>query len=147
MGEKCIVGCVLQGKETQALWVAGAQVSIMISNNWQDTYLPWERVKGIEELLRVEQYLRFGELNGTVVPYLGWVQAQFKLSGLGEQGEHLEVPLLVGENDQELPVIGFNVIEELIHKNGGVLLIDCIVLILSSFSTIKKERVGVLVTH
>lgn len=38
VGEKCTVNCTIQGKETEALWDMGAQVSV-VSKTWQETHL------------------------------------------------------------------------------------------------------------
>lgn len=38
VGEKCTVNCTIQGKETEALWDTGAQVSV-VSKTWQETHL------------------------------------------------------------------------------------------------------------
>ena len=44
----------------------------------------------------------------------------FQLAGDVEQSEPLNVPILVGSQDnQEYPIIGFNVIEEVIKRKGN----------------------------
>ena len=44
----------------------------------------------------------------------------FQLSGDVEQSEPLKVPILIGSQDnQEYPIIGFNVIEEVIKRKGN----------------------------
>ena len=43
----------------------------------------------------------------------------FQLGGDVEQSEPLKAPILVGSQDnQEYPIIGFNVIEEVIKRKG-----------------------------
>ena len=48
--------------------------------------------------------------NGTPSPYCRWVKLDFQLSST----EVIEVPMLVTEYQLDLPVIGYNIIDELL---------------------------------
>ena len=113
----------------------------MISKKWLDTHLPWEQVRGVTELLEEGQELSLEAVNGTTIPYVGWVHVQFCLAGAGKKVENLGIPLLVGENDQELPIIGFNVIEELIRTSDNTPGVDCVGLIQNAFQGVIKDKV------
>ena len=55
-------------------------------------------------------------VNGSVIPYIGWVQVRVKLiapSSHSNQGE-LIVPFLVTSETLDCPILGYNVIEELV---------------------------------
>ena len=47
--------------------------------------------------------------NGTQIPYIGWVSLNFKLQG---STNTLSVPFLVTQQNLDLPLIGYNVIEQ-----------------------------------
>ena len=48
--------------------------------------------------------------NGSKVPYIGWVELNFRLRSSKDK---LAVPFLVTEQSLDSPLIGFNVIEEI----------------------------------
>ena len=54
--------------------------------------------------------------NGGPIPLDGWVEAQFQLTSGAQSSTPLTVPLLVARNDLEYPIIGYNVIEEVIKS-------------------------------
>ena len=47
-----------------------------------------------------------------------WIEVRFKLVGESTTADELIVPILVGQQEQELPIIGFNIIEEVLRKHG-----------------------------
>ena len=51
--------------------------------------------------------------NGTTIPYKGWVDLTFRLSSPESE---LSVPFLVTEEILETPLVGYNVIEEILQK-------------------------------
>ena len=70
---------------------------------------PIERLLGISDLeLQV--------VNGTTVPYVGWVETSFAFREESSV-KKLSVPVLVVNLELERPVIGYNVMEQLIQKN------------------------------
>ena len=50
VGRRCVVKCLIQGKEVEALWDTGSQVCV-VSRKWQQTHLPLEVLRNVEELL------------------------------------------------------------------------------------------------
>ena len=112
VGNKCTVNCILNGKATEALWDTGAQVSI-ISGHFLDKTSPDLKVREISKLIEAD--LSLTAANGSPIKYTGWVQLDFKLS---PEQDILHVPFLVTKEQFDLPVIGFNVIEQSIKSNN-----------------------------
>ena len=58
-------------------------------------------------------------MNGTKVPYIGWVEVRMKLTPPSSDSnqEELLVPLLVTTEKLECPILGYNVIEELVSQD------------------------------
>ena len=116
VGRKCTVKCLLNGVETEALWDTGAQVSI-IPNNWVKRFSPGTDVRDIAELLGMVG-LNLKMANGTDLPYKGWVELDFTLAE--ENSQHsIQVPFLVAKDSIDMPIVGFNVIEEITKQSVG----------------------------
>ena len=95
-------------------------------------------VKGISELLDTK--LNLMAANGSETPYIGWVELNFRLSSCNKD---LKVPFLVTEQCLDSPLIGFNVIEEIIkHSNGDAALSQVIT---SSFTDLDTQTASVFV--
>ena len=114
VGRKCVVTCSINGIPTDALLDTGAQITC-ISSDWKEQNLPKLKLQPIERLLGISD-LELQAVNGTTVPYVGWVETSF---AFGEESSvrKLSVPVLVVNQELERPVIGYNVIEQLIQKN------------------------------
>ena len=54
--------------------------------------------------------------NGGPIPFEGWVEVQFQLASNTQLSAPLTVPLLVARDELEYPIIGCNVIEEVIKS-------------------------------
>ena len=115
VGRKCMVNCELNGQGTEALWDTGAQVSI-ISWDWVQNNLRECTVQPVEKLLGVTQ-LDLKVSNGTDLPYMGWIDVDFKLAGKNHE-YGVNVPFLVSKDRIDSPIIGYNVIEE-ISRNAA----------------------------
>ena len=77
VGRKCIVKCLLNGLETDALWDTGAQVSIS-SHSWLKQCTPGCEIRDIAELLGMDE-LELKAANGTDLPFEGWVEPTLHL--------------------------------------------------------------------
>ena len=117
VGQRCMVKCMIQGKEVEALWDTGSQVCV-VSREWQQTHLPLEVLRNVEELLGAGENLNLEAMNGTNIPFDGWIEVSLKLAGYDTTAEELTVPVQVGQKEQEYPIIGFNVIEEIISQHS-----------------------------
>ena len=115
IGNKCLISCILSGKQANALFDTGAQVSVA-SKPWLEANLPDYMLHDISDLL-LDQKLDLKAANGTEIKYIGWTPIEFRLSNSCEENK-ITVPFLVTETDINLPIVGFNVIELLIR--GGL---------------------------
>lgn len=145
VGRRCVVSCLIQGKTVDALWDTGAQVCV-VSKNWKETNLPNEPVRDIHELLG-EDELNLQAVNGTEIAYDGWIEVEFQLAGEDGYSEPLIVPILIGSQDnQELPIIGFNVIEEVIKRSSSPNTANVLPRIVNdSFPSVKESKARALV--
>ena len=114
VGRKFIVHCELNGQAAEALLVTGAQVSI-ISWDWVQSNLPECEVKPVQELLGVSG-LDLMAAYGTDLPYMGWIDIDFKLTGR-DHDYGIKVPFLVSKGHLDAPIIGYNVIEEITRNS------------------------------
>ena len=86
--------------------------------------------------------------NGTDLPYEGWVELTFNLSE--NDFEHIiKVPFLVAKDTLDMPIVGFNVIEEITKQSEGDVparadgsMVD---VLSSSFNGVEREKVEALV--
>lgn len=117
IGKKCMVDCFFEGVATQGLWDTGSQVTI-INDSWRRSCFPHIRLRNLEELLSEDETLVGKAANQTPIPFAGWAELRFKLgSSAGSQPELL-VPVLVSSEAgvAQPPIIGYNVIEQLVKK-------------------------------
>ena len=110
------MSCVLNGVPVEALWDTGAKVSI-VSKRWLSKNLSSSKLKNIEELPEEEE-LNLRAANGGMIPFIGWVEVQFQLASDTHSSVPLTVPILVARDELEHPVIGYNVIEEMIKDRA-----------------------------
>ena len=107
VGKRCIISCKIDEICCSALWDTGAQVS-MVSRDWLNLNMPNHAVKKLDNILGVN--LNLTAANGTTIPYPGFVELTVKL----RESNNLEigVPFLVTQEKLEVPILGYNVIEE-----------------------------------
>ena len=118
VGEKCEIKCKIQNNETRGLWDTGAMVSL-VASTWLKKMVPGAEIREVEELL--DTPLKIQAANKKSLPYSGWVRLSFRLLS----GEELFVPFLVVDTELEQPIIGFNVIAEIL-RNSDFDLIDAL---------------------
>ena len=116
VGEKCVVNCFLNGHQVQVLWDTGAQVSIM-TNNFLLSQFPNVKKRDISEL--IESPLEVNAANGTSIPYTGWAELEFKLLPVeeGRPKYWYHVPFLITSNELNNPIVGYNVIREIVNRD------------------------------
>lgn len=112
VGERCTIKCHLNNKETEALWDTGAQVSI-VSQEFLARHTPGANIREVSELLEVN--LNLTTANGSQLPYMGWVELDFKLS---PESSRLSVPFLVSNSAVGIPIIGYNVIQQVLNNRS-----------------------------
>ena len=102
MVRKCIVKCLLNGLETDALWDTRAQVSI-ISHSWLKQRLPGCDILDIAELVDMDG-LELKAENGTDLPYEGWVELNINL--IEDDSDHtVTVPFLIAKDFLDMPIV------------------------------------------
>ena len=108
IGGRCTIDCLIGGIGVEGLWDTGSQVAL-ISKQWlEDNLSRSEVVKSVTEL--IGRNLEVEGVGGNNIPYEGYVELPFKVKGNRE----LLVPFLVTKEDISHPIIGYNVISELI---------------------------------
>ena len=66
----------------------------------------------------IKKELDLRAANGGIIPFVGWVEVEFKLTSDTQSSGPLTVPILVARDELEYPIIGYNVIEEVIRNEG-----------------------------
>ena len=105
------------------------------------------KTRKIEELLGEGAGLNLIGANGGLITFDGWVEVQFQLTSGAGSSTPLTVPLLVARDDLEYPIIGYNVIEEVIKspdEMGGESTESLRETMSSAFSEVKQESVTAL---
>lgn len=115
IGKKALTQCHLNGLAVNALLDTGAQVSI-IDKDWKDKYLPDTAIRPIHEIIDEEDDLKLYAVNGDSLPFEGWVAVTVNLVGNVDPNLSITVPFLVSSFVLERPILGFNVLEEVIQK-------------------------------
>ena len=116
VGKRCMVQCVMSNVQTEALWDASAQFSI-VSKDWIATNLSTAEPRQLEELLS-DQGLDLKAPNGSETPYEGWIEVSFKLATSGDK-HGMAVRFLISTDSLDHPIVGYNVIEELVKDSGS----------------------------
>lgn len=101
-----------------ALWDSGAQATI-INEEWRKLHLPHSTVRPLSELLGSNSLVGVAA-NQTEIPFIGWVEAEFRLGKDSTMTKPLLVPILVSSDPKvaEEPIIGYNVIEEVTGESS-----------------------------
>jgi hypothetical protein len=140
VGNRCLVKCLIEAVPVEALWDTGAQVSIA-SHEWVMKNFPDVKINPIEDLL--ENNLDLKAANGSSIPYKGFIEVRIKLLN-SQIGEEVLVPLLVASDHLDHPIIGYNVIEELVKypvdKTNNI-----ISSMTASFPTVDSKNIKTLV--
>ena len=85
---------------------------------WLNTHLNERKVSKIEEILDPCDKLRVQGRNQAEIPFVGWVDLTFKLTGHGgEETQRLQILFLVIEKVLQQPILGFNSIKVLVNKS------------------------------
>ena len=144
VGSKCIVTVIMNKVRVEALFDTGAQVSIIDTQQLLE-YFPDIQVQDVKNLFPEGRELELMTANGSKLPYKGWVKVDFQLSY--NDKDSIEVPMLVTDYKLEQPIIGYNVIEEVIKSKESTTNIDGIASLLSgSFHERSHENLVSLIS-
>ena len=116
VGRRVEVSCQIQSRKLKALWDTGAQVSL-VSQLWLKANLKPEEyeIQSVNELL--EQKLEIEGVGNNKIPFVGYTVLSFQI-GSSEEDESIQVPFLVCAERLHQPLIGSNVIEEVVSQLG-----------------------------
>uniref|UniRef100_A0A8C6LSZ5 Gypsy retrotransposon integrase-like protein 1 n=2 Tax=Nothobranchius TaxID=28779 RepID=A0A8C6LSZ5_NOTFU len=116
IGGRCMVTCYLDGVKLQMLLDSGAQVSI-VEKSWVQKALPNVTIRPLESLFS-DHPLKVTAANGTEVPFEGWIEVLLEITSSRHGSVAIYVPMLVSRGGLSSPLLGFNVIQEMIAGNG-----------------------------
>ena len=113
VGKKSLLKCLISGYPATVLFDTGSKVSI-IDRGWADTHIPNYTVRPLQELL--EENLDVYAVNGQTIPYDGWVELTVNLTGTDNPNLTIQAPFLVSQLSLPQPLLGANVLEEIIRR-------------------------------
>ena len=116
VGSRCHVQCTLNGTQIEALWDTGSQVSL-ISSDLINNCFSDRPIRDISEFLGDGACLNLVTASVDIIPYKGWTELSFQLINNKGKNQTIQVPFLVTAETIERPIIGYNVIEEIICGN------------------------------
>lgn len=114
IGGKCLISCIVNGIGAQMLVDTGAQVSVIVKD-WVERNLPGIEMKPLSELVTEPLYVVAA--NGPNVPFEGWIDVYLEIVSASQGQMAIQVPFLVSHNALDNPLLGVNVITELIREN------------------------------
>lgn len=144
IGGRCMLSCHLNGVSVQMLLDSGAQVS-MVGKSWLEQTLPNVKIQPLNSLL-LDPTLDITAANGTAVPFDGWVEVLLEVISQKHGKVAIRVPMLVSSSCVTSPLLGFNVIEEIIMANEQQP--NCLGLLdlLSEAMSVRRHTVETLVS-
>ena len=98
------------------LWDTGAQISLLSTTQLKKYFEDME-IQNINLLLDDATNFDLTTANGTKLLYCGWMKVNFQL--LHSPESSIEVPMLLTNYPLDSPIIGYNVIEELVKLTGS----------------------------
>lgn len=101
----------------QALWDTGSQVTI-INEEWKNICFPHIATRKLTEVLDEGETLIGRAANQTDIPFSGCVELKFQLGPKRGGQAELLVPVLLSSEQgvDQPPIIGYNVIQQLVTK-------------------------------
>ena len=144
IGGRCMLSCHVNGVSVQMLLDSGAQVS-MVGKSWVEQTLPNVKIQPLNSLLS-DSTLDITAANGTAVPFDGWIEVLLEVISQTHGRVAILVPMLVSRSCVTSPLLGFNVIEEIITENEQQP--NCLGLLdlLSEAMSVRRHTVETLVS-
>ena len=113
IGQKCVVNAKLNDNDEECLYDTGAQACI-VDYKWVKDHNLIDELRNMDEFLD-EKDIVLKAANQVEIPYKGWIAVDLKMTGWNEDAS-MNVPFLVTNDEIGAPIIGTNVIEEIIKK-------------------------------
>lgn len=117
----------------------------MIDRNWKKKYLPDAPVRPLSEIFDNEE-LEIQAVNGGVLPFDGWVLIAVSFAGKSALSQSIMVPFLISGITLERPILGFNVLEEVVQDRPTEFLPALTTLLFDSISA-SVDQVELLVNY
>ena len=117
-----MLNSLLKDKEVKTLWDSGSQITIVSSNFVKQQYR-FLQPRKLEEIIGTS--IELHAANNSPIPYRGFVELAFELAAShdGDKTFRLNVPFLVCDCHFANPIIGYNVIEEVINQRNPIRII------------------------
>ena len=113
IGNKPKVRCRLDGMCTKMLWDTGSMVSL-VDKAWVNQHFPEKMILPVADFLERDD-LKLCAANNSEIQFEGVLLLNF---GVSEGEDKFEVPFLVSTKPIAEPILGYNVIEELVLDGG-----------------------------
>lgn len=110
IGRKTEITCIINGMICDVLWDTGAQVSL-VNCNWLRKNMPKCEVRPVSELL---EGVEIEGIDHNTIPYSGYTLLEVEVT----RGQAVTVPFLVTDMKMRQPLVGTNVMEELVSSYG-----------------------------
>ncbi|KAK2903785.1 hypothetical protein Q8A73_010442 [Channa argus] len=144
VGRKCRIKCYIHNYAVDCLLDTGAQVSLL-DRQWIKTYLPDHQLRPLAELIGKKD-LSVLAVNGQPLPYDGWIGVVVSLPDNSDPDLSIQVPFLVSSVPLDAPLIGFNVIEQLVlGPKGDTDLIPALVKLIRGAMNLHCDQATALV--
>ena len=118
VGKQCTVVSELNNKQFKMLWDTGAHVSV-ISGHDMSQYFPDTSIRKIEDFLGTETKINLVAANGTEIPHKEWAELDFRIPDNQSSINVIEVPFLATAELIDMPIIGFDVIEQIVSNDSA----------------------------
>lgn len=93
---------------------SGAQVT-MVGKAWMEEALPSVQIQPLDTLL-LDEPLAIAAANGTDVPFDGWADVELQVCSKNYGHVTIQVPMFISQNCLNCPLLGSNVIVEIIKE-------------------------------
>lgn len=114
IGKRCMVSCAINGVPIKMLLDSGAQVT-MVGRTWMEDALPNVKIQPLDALL-LDEPLTIAAANGTDVPFDGWAEVELQVCSKNYGNVTIQVPMLISQNHLSAPLLGSNVIVEIVKE-------------------------------
>ena len=110
IGKRCSVSFLLEGKESDGLWDTGSQPGLL-GLGWLEQHFPEIPIRNVSELLDPDESLVLTAANNEELDFVGYAELKFQISN---SSEPIVVPFLVTKEDIDQPIIGTNIMTEVL---------------------------------
>ena len=114
VGDRCLLHVFLDDVSCNVLYDSGSQVSLL-SLSWLRRYFPDTEVCAVDDILQ-ESDLKLRTAINNEIPFAGYVTLKLRIPSRTNEASLL-VPFLVTEESISEPILGFNVIAELVRHH------------------------------